>query len=44
MAGYAVAMADARPEVLAAADAVTTTSDEDGVARAINAVLDGQPL
>ena len=43
MAGYAVAMADARPEVLAAADAVTTTSDEDGVARAINAAVTARP-
>ena len=34
-AGLGVAMANAHPDVLAAADAVTASNDEDGVARAI---------
>lgn len=35
-AGLGVAMGNAVPEVLAVADVVTTTNNEDGVAEAIN--------
>jgi Cof subfamily protein (haloacid dehalogenase superfamily) len=38
-AGLAVAPANARPEVLAAADVVTTSNDDDGVARLLQAIL-----
>ncbi|MBO7653363.1 MAG: HAD hydrolase family protein, partial [Kiritimatiellae bacterium] len=34
-AGLGVAMANAHPDVLAVADAVTASNDEDGVAKAI---------
>ncbi len=40
-AGMGVAMANAHPALLAAADLVTTANDEDGVARVIERVLDG---
>ena len=36
-----VAMANAHPDLLAAADLVTTTNDDDGVARVIERLLDG---
>lgn len=43
-AGTAVATANARPEVIAAAHFVTSTNDEDGVARALDALFaDGRP-
>ncbi|CAN5575786.1 HAD family hydrolase [soil metagenome] len=38
-AGHAVAMADAHPDVLAAADEITATNDEDGVAVVIERLL-----
>lgn len=40
--GYSVAMGNAHPNVLAAATTVTATANEDGVALAIEAVLEGQ--
>jgi Cof subfamily protein (haloacid dehalogenase superfamily) len=40
-AGYSVAMGNSPPEVLAVADAVTKTADEDGAALAIEAVMPG---
>ena len=40
-AGLGVAMANAHPLVLAAADRVTLSNDEDGVAQAISESLDG---
>ena len=40
-AGHAVAVANAHPEVLAAADEVTATNDDDGVARVIERLLAG---
>lgn len=43
-AGLGVAMGNASPEALAAADQVTATNDEDGAAKAILAVLEqGEP-
>lgn len=38
-AGTAVAPANARPEVIAAADLVTSSNDDDGVARALDALV-----
>lgn len=38
-AGWGVAMADAHPEALAAADAVTSGNDDDGVALVVESVL-----
>ncbi len=40
-AALGVAMANAHPDLLAAADLVTTTNDDDGVARVIDRLLDG---
>jgi Cof subfamily protein (haloacid dehalogenase superfamily) len=40
-AGHAVAVANAHPEVLAAADEVTASNDEDGVAQVIERLLAG---
>jgi hydroxymethylpyrimidine pyrophosphatase-like HAD family hydrolase len=40
-AGHAVAVANAHPGVLAAADEVTATNDDDGVARVIERLLAG---
>lgn len=41
-AGFAVAPANARPEVLAVADLVTSSNDEDGVARALELLIPGR--
>lgn len=41
-AGRGFAVADAHPDVLAAADAVVAGNDDDGVARAIEELLDGR--
>ncbi len=41
-AGCGVAMANAHPDVLAAADAVTRSNDEDGVAVFVERLLDGK--
>ena len=41
-AGFAIAMGNAPPEVKAAADAVTLTNDEDGVAAAIDRFILGE--
>ena len=41
-AGTAVAPANARPEVIAAAHFITSTNDEDGVARALDALFPGR--
>ena len=41
-AGLGVAVANAHPDVVAAADEVTTSNEEDGVARIIERVLDGR--
>ena len=40
-AGHAVAVANAHRDVLAAADEVTTSNHEDGVARVLERLLDG---
>jgi Cof subfamily protein (haloacid dehalogenase superfamily) len=42
-AGRAVAVANAHPDVLAVADEVTSSNDEDGVARVVERVLAGRP-
>ena len=44
MAGIGVAMANAAPEVLAAADYVTLSNDADGVAAALHHFQQGQTL
>ena len=41
-AGLGIAMGNATPEVIAAADRVTGTNARDGVAAAIDALLDGR--
>jgi Cof subfamily protein (haloacid dehalogenase superfamily) len=41
-AGTGVAMANAHPDVLAVADVVTTSNDDDGVARLLERLLDGR--
>jgi hydroxymethylpyrimidine pyrophosphatase-like HAD family hydrolase len=38
-AGHAVAVANAHPDVLAAADEVTASNDDDGVARVVERFL-----
>ena len=43
-AGRAVAVANAHPEVLALADEVTASNDEDGVARVLERLVAGRPL
>jgi hydroxymethylpyrimidine pyrophosphatase-like HAD family hydrolase len=40
-AGRGVAVANAHADVLAAADEITASNDEDGVARTIEALLEG---
>ncbi len=40
-AGCGVAMANAHPDVLAAADVVTRSNEEDGVAMVVERLLDG---
>jgi hydroxymethylpyrimidine pyrophosphatase-like HAD family hydrolase len=42
-AGRAVAVANAHSDVIAAADEVTSSNDEDGVARVVERVLAGRP-
>ncbi len=42
MAGVSVAMGNAAPEVQARADFITDTNDNDGVAKVLNALVDGQ--
>jgi hypothetical protein len=41
-AGRSVAVGNAQPEVLAAADEITATNDEDGVALVLERILDGR--
>jgi hydroxymethylpyrimidine pyrophosphatase-like HAD family hydrolase len=41
-AGVGIAMRNATPAVIAAADRVTAANDRDGVAQAIDALLDGR--
>jgi hypothetical protein len=43
-AGYAVAVANAHPDVIAAADEVTASNEESGVARVLERVFGLQPL
>jgi hydroxymethylpyrimidine pyrophosphatase-like HAD family hydrolase len=40
-AGHAVAVANAHPDVLAAADEITASNDDDGVAQVIERLLPG---
>jgi Cof subfamily protein (haloacid dehalogenase superfamily) len=42
LAGRGVAVANAHPDVLAAADEVTASNEDDGVARSIEAILEGR--
>jgi len=41
-AGHAVAVANAHPDVRAAADEITASNDDDGVARVIERLLPGE--
>ncbi len=43
MSGIGVAMGDAEPEVLAVADRITGTADEDGVAQVLEELMAGRP-
>lgn len=43
VAGYAIGMGNGSPAVLAAADVITLSNDDDGFAAAINTLLDGAP-
>ncbi|MGH7140559.1 MAG: HAD family hydrolase, partial [Pirellulales bacterium] len=43
-AGIGIAMGNAQPEVKAAADFIAPTHDEDGLAAAVDFLLDGRPL
>jgi len=42
-AGYGIAVANAHPDVIAAADEVTASNDEAGVAAVLERLLDGRP-